>query len=53
MDEKLEQYRERFDDSFPLMCTMGMSDESIIELIDRCLKSGEPYEPDTEGGILY
>lgn len=46
MNKKLDEYRKRFNEQFPLMLVMGMDDEDIIEIIDKCLESGEPYDPD-------
>lgn len=45
LTEKLEEYSEAFDDQFPRMCCMGMSDDEIVKEIDRCLKRGEPFDP--------
>lgn len=42
------EYRERFEDVFPLYCCMGMSIEAIIEAVKKCLKQGKPFEVDTE-----
>lgn len=46
MEELMEQYREKFDDQFPLMLVQGLDDERIADLIRKCLISGKPYEPD-------
>lgn len=51
LEELMDEYEERFDDLFPLMCTKGMSDERIAEEIRKCLDRGEPYE--LVEGALY
>lgn len=53
MNEKLDEYREKFDEQFPLMLVLGMSDEDISSLVDECLESGKPYEPDFDEGTVY
>lgn len=53
MNEKLEKYRETFGEQFPLMLCMGMPDKEIIKIIDECLDSGKPYEPEIEKDVLY
>lgn len=44
MNELLEKYQERFDESFPLMLFMGVDEEEIKAKIEECLESDEPYE---------
>lgn len=53
MESKLQEYMDRFGEQFPLMMVQGMEDSEIIKLVDGCLESGEPYEPDYEDGVLY
>lgn len=53
MNEKLDAYREKFGEQFPLMLCMGMPDKDIIKIIDKCLKSGKPYDPEIEDDVLY
>lgn len=43
-DELMRQYEERFDDIFPLMCCMGMTEDEINDEIRTCLESGRPFE---------
>lgn len=50
LDEKMAEYSERFDDLFPLMCCMDMTDEEIIHRIQSCLDDGKPFKP-TEGAL--
>jgi hypothetical protein len=45
IDELLEKYREAFDDAFPLMCCMDMTDEEIADRIRACLDAETPFEP--------
>lgn len=51
--ELMDEYEERFDDVFPLMCTKGMGDMEIAEAIRACLESGEPFELPAGDGVLY
>ena len=44
MNELLEKYQDRFDESFPLMLFMGVDEEEIKAKIEECLESDEPYE---------
>ena len=53
MESKLQEYKDKFGEQFPLMMVMGMDDSEIIKLIDGCIESGEPYAPDFEGGVCY
>lgn len=53
MNKKLDEYREKFDEQFPLMLVRGMTDDEIIKIIDECLESGKPYEPKLDPDVLY
>lgn len=44
-ERKLDEYSDAFDDQFPLMCCRGMSNDEVVKEIDRCLKSGKPFDP--------
>lgn len=46
MDDLMEKYKKKFGECFPLMLTMGMSDEQIENIIKECLKNNKPYEVD-------
>lgn len=48
LEDLMGEYRERFEDVFPLYCCMGMSTEAIVEAVKECLKQGKPFEVDTE-----
>ena len=43
MDELLDKYEEKFGECFPLMLTMGMSEEEIKYIIKVCLDNDYPY----------
>lgn len=45
LDEKMAEYFEKFDDLFPLMCCMDMTDDEIIQLIQSCIDRGQPFKP--------
>lgn len=40
----LDKYTETFGENFPILCLMGVSDDDIILLIEKCIISGEKYE---------
>ncbi len=48
MDELLDKYKKKFGECFPLMLTMGMSEEEIKDIINVCLENGNPYSVDSE-----
>lgn len=52
MDKFLEEYRDLFDEPFPLMLTMGMDDSEIIKIIKASIESGEPYDPEINDGTV-
>jgi hypothetical protein len=45
MNEKLDQYREKFGEQFPLMLVRGFDEGRIIKMIDQCIRDGTPYTP--------
>lgn len=53
MNKKLDEYRAKFGEQFPLMLVQGMEDREIIKIIDECLESGKPYEPDLDSDTVY
>ncbi len=44
LEEALNDYYEHFDENYPLGITMGMSDDEIIDDIERCIESNEKAE---------
>lgn len=53
MNELLEEYKKKFDDQFPLMMFMGVSEKDIKKEIKKCIDDGKPYDPETDDDILY
>lgn len=51
MNELIEQYFEQFGEDFPLMRFLGVPESKVKSLIQGCIDSGEPYDPDEERGI--
>lgn len=49
--DKMDEYREAFDDRFPRMMMQSATDEEVVQVIDKCLKSGKPIQP--EPGLVY
>ncbi len=50
LSELMDEYKERFDDIFPLMMTGGWSDKRIYAEIRRCLEEGHKFDPDLPDG---
>lgn len=44
LDELLLEYRDKFDDNFPIMSLRSASEDEIIRLIKDCIDKGKPYE---------
>lgn len=53
LEEKLKEYRERFNDNFPIMTCMCMTEEEVIEEIQKCLDRNEIYKVETDGDKTY
>lgn len=49
----MTKYLETFNENFPIFAVMGKSDEEITEIIEGCLESGVPYEPDYNDDYDY
>ena len=45
LEKALQQYMETFDENYPLVVTIGMSDNEIIDDIEQCIQSGKLAEP--------
>ena len=48
MREKLQDYLDKFEQYFPLMEVEGLTEQEIIDIINRCIQSGKTY-----GEIFY
>lgn len=48
MREKLQNYLDKFEEYFPLMEVEGLTEQEIINIIDRCISSNKTY-----GEIFY
>ncbi len=48
MREKLQNYLDKFEQYFPLMEVQGLTEQQIINIIDRCIQSDKTY-----GEIYY
>ena len=51
-DKLMEEYEKKFNEGFPTFHFMGDMDGMVKE-IKKCLKTGEPYNPEPKGDILY
>ena len=43
MREKLQNYLDKFEQYFPLMDVEGLTEQEIIDIIDRCITSNKTY----------
>ena len=43
MREKLQDYLNKFEQYFPLMDVEGLTEQQIIDIIDRCITSNKTY----------
>ena len=48
MIEKLQNYLDKFEQYFPLMEVEGLTEQQLIDIIDRCITSNKTY-----GQIYY
>ena len=48
MREKLQNYLDKFEEYFPLMEVEGLTEQEIIDIINRCIQSNKTY-----GEIFY
>lgn len=48
MEDKLQNYLDKFEEYFPLMEVEGLTEQEIIDIIDRCIQSSKTY-----GEIFY
>lgn len=53
LDKSLEEYQDHFEENFPMMLCRTMEEEEIIEIIEKCLKNDEPYEPELNEEANY
>ena len=53
LDKLLLQYREQFDENFPIMSLRGTPEVDLLKLIQGCLDSGKPYQIDYEANTDY
>ena len=48
MREKLQDYLDKFEEYFPLMEVEGLTEQQIIDIINRCISANKTY-----GEIYY
>lgn len=48
MREKLQDYLDKFEEYFPLMEVEGLTEQQIIDIINRCISTNKTY-----GEIYY
>lgn len=45
LEKALQSYIDAFDENYPLITSMEMSDDEIIDDIEQCIQAGTPAEP--------
>ena len=45
LEKALKDYMDCFDENYPLIATMEMTDDEIIDDIEQCIQIGKPAEP--------
>lgn len=53
LNTKLTEYEAKFNDCFPLFAMRSAEEDEIIKVIDACLESGMPYEPEYDENTDY
>ncbi len=53
MDALLHKYEMKFGECFPLMLCRHMTDTEICEMVQQCLDSNEPYNPELDPDADY
>lgn len=54
LEKALQSYMDAFDENYPLVTSMEMSDDEIIDDIEQCIQAGTPAEsPTLEDDIDY
>lgn len=48
LEQKLNEYAERFDENFPIFFFRNAPEEEIIKKIDECLEADRPFETDAD-----
>lgn len=48
----MDAYKEQFGEYFPLMEVFGMEDDTIADMIKKCIDSGKPYEAEEKEGVF-
>jgi hypothetical protein len=53
LEQALDRYREKFDDTFPTFAVMDLNETELVELIEQHIQEGKPYEPNYEDDTDY
>lgn len=49
----VRKYRKTFKENFPCFLCMGLPDEEMIAIIEKCLKENKPYRPKIHPEAMY
>ena len=47
-ESKLDEYRNKFHENFPIFFFRNLPEKEIIKMIDDCLSSGKPIQIDDD-----
>ena len=53
LENALNEYRERFDENFPVMLFRSTPEDELIQTVRKCLAEGKPFEPDLDDMADY
>lgn len=52
LENKLSEYEAKFNEIFPVFQAPD-DEKEVIAIIDNAIKTGKPYEPEIEDGVIY
>lgn len=53
MNKLLNEYRNKFNEQFPLMLVMSMEEKEIEAIIKKCINEGKAYNPKLKENAVY
>jgi hypothetical protein len=53
IEELMREYREEFNEEFPLFYVSDKNESEIVKIIKKAIANGEPYALEIEKGVVY
>ena len=53
MEESLNKYAEQFDENFPIFLLRNKTENEVIQIVQKCLESNEPYKVEDDKDSDY